>query len=151
MSLLGAFMGGCNFLIHGAGWLEGGLTASLEKFILDVEQLQMYAEMFQPLLASDEDLGLDAIAGTPPGGHFFSTPHTLARYRDAFYVPLVSDWRNYGQWVESGSLTAGERATEIWQRTLAQFTAPPRDAAATAAMEAFVHRRSAQGGAAPVS
>ena len=148
---MGALLGGCNVLIHGAGWLEGGLTASLEKFILDVEQLQMFAEMFQPLLAATEDLGLEAIAEVPPGGHFFSTTHTMQRYRDAFYTPLVSDWRNYGQWSEGGSKTAGERATALWQRTLSEFAPPPNSRGTAEAIDEFVRRRTDEGGALPVS
>src|SRR5205823_4077820 len=89
-------LGGCHFILHAAGWLEGGLTASCEKFILDVEMLQMFAELFQPVLASAEEIGIEAVAEVGPGGHFFSVAHTMQRYRDAFYTPLVSDWRNYG-------------------------------------------------------
>ena len=151
MSLMGAFLGGCNVLIHGAGWLEGGLTASLEKYILDIEQLQMFAEMFQPLLVTDEELGLDAIAEVAPGGHFFSAAHTMERFRNAFYTPLVSDWRNYGQWAEDGARTAGERATGIWQRTLAEFVPPTQDSAALEAVGAYVRRQEERGGALPVS
>ena len=103
ISLYGAVLGGCDMLIHAAGWLEGGLTASKEKFILDVEVLQMLAETFAPLVVDDEEIGLDAIAATPPGGHFFGGEHTLQRYRTAFYEPLVSDWSNFGQWTEMGA------------------------------------------------
>ena len=116
MSLFGAVLGGCNVLLHAAGWLEGGLTASKEKFILDVEVLQMLAETFQPLVVDDDEIGLDNIAQTSPGGHFFGGEHTLARYRNAFYEPLVSDWANYGQWVEEGSRDATQRANETWKR-----------------------------------
>src|SRR5215470_1904619 len=111
MSLWGALLGGCHFILHSAGWLEGGLTASAEKFVLDVEMLQMFAEVFQPVPASSDEIGIDAVAEVGPGGHFFSAAHTMQRYRDAFYPPLVSDWRNYGAWVEAGGKTATERAT----------------------------------------
>ena len=111
MSLWGALLGGCHFMLHAAGWLEGGLTASFEKFILDVEMLQMFAELFQPVPASSDDLGIEAVAEVGPGGHFFSAAHTMQRYRDAFYSPLVSDWRNYGQWFDAGAKTATELAT----------------------------------------
>ena len=119
MSLWGALMGGCNFLIHGAGWLEGGLTASLEKFILDIEMLQMFAELFQPVAFSEDEMAFEDIREVGPGGHFFAAPHTMSRYQSAFYAPLVSDWRNFGQWTEDGSKTATERANLIWKRTLA--------------------------------
>ena len=151
MSLWGAIMGGCNFLIHGAGWLEGGLTASLEKFILDVEMLQMFAELFQPVAFSEDEMALEDIREVGPGGHFFAAPHTMSRYQSAFYAPLVSDWRNFGQWTEDGSKTATERANLIWKRTLAEFTPPPLDPGRAEALTEFVTRRRAEGGAPPVS
>jgi trimethylamine--corrinoid protein Co-methyltransferase len=151
MSLWGALLGGCNLLIHGAGWLEGGLCASYEKFIIDVEMLQMFAEIFQPLVTNAEEIGLDAISSVAPGGHFFSTPHTMQRYKTAFYTPLVSDWRNYGQWHEDGARTVTQRANTVWHETLDRFTAPPRDPAIIEALTSFVDRRKAEGGATPVS
>jgi len=149
MSLWGALFGGCHFLLHAAGWLEGGLNASFEKFILDVEMLQMFAELFQPVAATPEEIGIDAVAEVGPGGHFFAAAHTMQRYRDAFYAPLVSDWRNYGAWVEAGSKTATERATTVWRDTLAAFQPPALDAAVQEALAAFVERRRREGGAAP--
>jgi len=151
MSLWGALLGGCNLLIHGAGWLEGGLCASYEKFIIDVEMLQMFAEIFQPLITNAAEIGLDAISEVPPGGHFFSTAHTMQRYKSAFYSPLVSDWRNYGQWLEDGALTVTQRANRVWRDTLERYTAPQRDPAVREALTSFVERRKAEGGAAPVS
>ena len=115
MSLWGALFGGCNFVLHAAGWLESGLTTSYEKFILDIEMLQMFAEVFQPVGAAPSDLALEAVAEVGAGGHFFGCAHTMERYRSAFYAPLVSDWRNAGQWAEDGAKTATERATGIWQ------------------------------------
>jgi trimethylamine--corrinoid protein Co-methyltransferase len=151
MSLWGALLGGCHFVLHAAGWLEGGLTASIEKFILDVEMLQMFAEVFQPVSASAEEIGIDAVSEVGPGGHFFSTAHTMQRYRDAFYTPLVSDWRNYGAWFEDGAKTATERAGNVWRTTLASFQPPPMDPAVLEQLSAFVERRRAEGGAPPVS
>ncbi len=151
MSLWGALLGGCHFVLHAAGWLEGGLTASTEKFILDVEMLQMFAELFQPVSASMEEIGIDAVAEVGPGGHFFAAAHTMQRYRDAFYSPLVSDWRNFGAWADAGAKTATERAGALWHATLAAFQPPPMDAHLLEALNAFVERRRREGGAPPVS
>lgn len=151
MSLWGALLGGCHFVLHAAGWLEGGLTASYEKFILDVEMLQMFAELFQPVAATAEEIGIEAVAEVGPGGHFFAAAHTMQRYRDAFYTPLVSDWRNYGAWAEAGGKTATDRAAALWRSTLAAFEPPPLDVAVRDALDAFVERRRSEGGAAPLS
>jgi trimethylamine--corrinoid protein Co-methyltransferase len=151
MSLWGALFGGCHFVLHAAGWLEGGLTASFEKFILDVEMLQMFAELFQPVPATADEIGLEAVAEVGPGGHFFAAAHTMQRYRDAFYMPLVSDWRNYGAWAEAGGKSATERAAQLWQDKLAAFQPPAMDTAVSEALTAFVERRRGEGGALPVS
>jgi trimethylamine--corrinoid protein Co-methyltransferase len=151
MSMWGALLGGCNFLLHAAGWLESGLSTSYEKFMLDIEMLQMFAESFQPLGASAADLALEAVAEVGPSGHFFGCAHTMERYRTAFYAPLVSDWRNFGQWTEAGAHTATERASLLWQDALARYTAPVRDPGVVEALDAFVLRRTAEGGAPPVS
>ena len=151
MSTWGALLGGCNLLLHGAGWLEGGLSASLEKFILDVEMLQMFAEILQPFEVSDDELGFDAMAEVGPGGHYFAAAHTMARYQTAFYTPLVSDWRNFGQWSEDGAKSATERANGVWKKTLANFQPPALDPAREEELSDFVARRKAEGGAPPVS
>ena len=149
MSLWGALLGGANFVLHAAGWLESGLSASYEKFILDIEQLQMLAEVLQPLGATDDDFGVDAILEAGPAGHFFGTQHTMARYRDAFYAPIVSDWRNFGAWSGDGARSATERAAGIWRATLESFDPPPVDPAIAEALDAFRRRRTEEGGAAP--
>ncbi len=151
MSLWGALMGGCNFLLHAAGWLEGGLTTSYEKFMIDLEMLQMFAETFQPVGATAEDLARDAIAEVGAGGHFFGCAHTMARYRTAFYAPLVSDWQNFGQWTDSGARTATDRAATLWQQSLERYVPPQRDPAISEQLDDFVARRTAAGGAPPVS
>ncbi len=141
MSLWGAVMGGANLVNHAAGWLEGGLTASFEKLIIDAEMLQMVGEWLQPMVIDDDEMGLDAIAAVGPGGHFFASPHTMARYEHAFYEPLVSDWRNFETWTESGSVDATHTAQTIWQRLLDEYEAPAMDAAVDAAMVDYVARR----------
>ena len=147
-SLWGVVEGGGNFVMHAAGWTEGGLTASFEKFILDVDLLQMVAEFLRPLDVSDEALALDAIRDVGPGGHFFGTAHTLARYENAFYSPLISDWRNNETWVEAGSPTAFERAHRIYKETLANYERPPLDPAIEEELDAFVAKRKEEGGVA---
>ena len=147
MSLWGALMGGCNLLLHGAGWLEGGLTASLEKFIIDVEMLQMMAAFFRPFPVDDASLALEAMREVCPGGHYFGAAHTLARYESAFYSPLLSDWRNFETWQDSGSVDATRRANAIWKSTLADSQTPPMDPAVREELEAFVARRKTEGGA----
>lgn len=150
-SAWGSILGGVNMMIHSAGWLEGGLTASMEKFILDIEMLQAFAEIFQPLDGSDAEIGFDALAEVDPGGHFFAAKHTMERYQNAFYTPLVSDWRNYGQWREDGARSAAERANAIWKDRLAKFEPPELDIARRAAVKDFVARRKREGGALPES
>jgi trimethylamine--corrinoid protein Co-methyltransferase len=150
-SAWGSILGGVNMMIHAAGWLEGGLTASLEKFILDIEMLQTFAEIFTPLDASDAEIGFEALAEVQPGGHFFAAGHTMARYQTAFYTPLVSDWRNFGQWSEDGGKSAVERANRIWKERLARFQPPPLDEGRREALTSFVARRTAEGGALPQS
>ncbi len=151
MSMWGNVLGGAHLWLHAAGWIEGGLTASMEKFILDIEMLQIICEALQPLPAADDDIGFDAIAEVAPGGHFFSAAHTMSRYQTAFYEPLVSDWRNFGQWTEAGGEVASQRANRIWKQVLAEFEAPALDPAVREALDAFVTRRKAEGGAPPVS
>jgi trimethylamine---corrinoid protein Co-methyltransferase len=149
MAVWGAVMGGVNLLYQGAGWLEGGLTASYEKLIIDAEILQMIAEVLQPLEVTDASLGFEAIAEAGPGGHFFGTAHTLERYETAFYEPLVSDWRNFETWQADGSRTATERANTLWKRLLAEAVPPPLDPAISQALDAFIDRRKREIAAGP--
>ena len=141
MSIWSSVMAHANLVYHGAGWMEGGLTASFEKIVLDVEMLQMMAETIQPFAVEPEDIALDAIASVPPGGHFFGAEHTLQRYETAFYRPLLSDWRSYESWKADGARNATERATAIWQQALERYEAPPLDPALHEALEAHVTRR----------
>ena len=141
MSVWGAVMGGVNLLYQGAGWLEGGLTASFEKLIVDAEILQMMAEVLVPFDVDEATLGFDAIAEVGPGGHFFGSAHTLERYETAFYRPLLSDWRNFETWQEDGARTATERANAIWKQLLAESVEPPMDPTVREALDAFVARR----------
>ena len=147
MSVWGALTGGASLLYQGAGWLEGGLTASFEKLILDAELLQQIAEVCEPIVVDEDALGLDAIAEVGPGGHFFGAAHTLARFETAFYRPMLSDWRNFETWQEDGSRTATERANRIWKQLLAEYEPPPLDPGRAEALDAFVERRKREIGA----
>ena len=138
MSLWGCVTAHANIVNQGAGWLEGGLTASFEKLIIDAEMLQMMAAYLDPILVDEDTLGLDAIAEVGPGGHFFGSSHTLERYERAFYTPLVSDWRNYETWLEDGGKSATERANTIWKQILREYEQPALDPAIDEALEAFV-------------
>ncbi|WP_343563842.1 trimethylamine methyltransferase family protein [Kiloniella sp. b19] len=147
MSLWGALMGGTNLLMHGAGWLEGGLTASAEKFVMDIEMLQMFAELFKPLSASVDELALDAIRDVGHGGHFFGTEHTLARFETAFYSPLLSDWSNFENWQDRGSVDATQRANRIYRETLERYGNPALPEDRLEAIDAFIAKRTEEGGA----
>jgi trimethylamine---corrinoid protein Co-methyltransferase len=141
MSLWGAVAGGANLVNHAAGWLEGGLTASFEKLIIDAEMLQMMAEYLSPIVIDEDTLGLDAIDEVGPGGHFFASPHTMTRYETAFYSPLVSDWRNFETWSGDGSTDATHRANRIWKQLLADYDEPILDGALDEQLTEFVERR----------
>ena len=149
MSIWACFLGGCNVMKHGLGWLEGGLTASFEKVIIDAEMLQMMAELLEPIQVDAASLGLDAIRDVGPGGHYFGTAHTLERYETAFYTPFLSDWRNFETWSEDGAKSATRRAHEIYKQLLADYEPPPMAPDIQEELEAFVDRRIAEGGAVP--
>ena len=140
-SLQAAVLSHSHLINHAAGWLEGGLSASLEKIVVDAELLRNWAEILKPVSFSDDDLGVDAIKGVAAGGHFFGAPHTLARYQSAFYRPLLSDWSNFENWRDAGSHDATERATGIWKKLLADYVPPPLDPAVREAVAAYVERR----------
>ncbi|MBU3738829.1 MAG: trimethylamine methyltransferase family protein [Rhodoferax sp.] len=145
-SLWALTQAGGNFIMHAAGWMEGGLTCSFEKFILDCDLLQMVAEFLTPLDVSPAGLGLDAVREVGPGGHYFGTAHTLERFETAFYSPILSDWRNFETWQEAGSPTAFQKAHTIWQRELAAYERPAMEAAIEEELDAFVERRKREGG-----
>lgn len=147
-SLWGAVQSGMHVLKHGAGWLEGGLCCSYEKTILDIDLLQMVAEFLKPLDYSEDALGLSAMDEVGPGGHFFGTEHTQSRYKDAFYSPVLSDWRNFESWQEAGKPDAMQKANQVWKERLATYEAPPIDPAINESVKDFVDRRVAEGGVA---
>ena len=132
---------------HAAGWMEGGLQASFEKLVLDVDLLQMTAEFLQPMKVDEAELAVEAMRDVGPGGHFFGTQHTQDRYKDAFYSPIISDWRNSESWVEGGSPTAMQKANTVWKQALADYEEPYLDPAIAEEIDAFVARRTEEGGA----
>ena len=140
-SLQAAILSHSHLINHAAGWLEGGLTASLEKIVVDAEMLRNWEAILQPVHFTDDDLGLEAIKGVPAGGHFFGSAHTLARYEKAFYRPLLSDWSNFENWTDAGSHNATQRATLLWKKLLAAHVPPPLDPAIREAIAAYVARR----------
>ena len=151
MGAWGAVLGGATILIHGAGWIEGGLTVSYEKLITDLEVMQTFAELCAATPADDADIAMEALREVQPGGHFFGCAHTMERYATAFYEPLVADWSNFGTWTERGALDANQRATGIWQRLLDEPPGFLPDPDQQAALSAFIAKRSEAGGAAPES
>ena len=141
MSLWASVMAHTNIVNHAAGWLEGGLTASYEKLVIDAEMCQLLAEYLEPVTVDDDTLAIDAIAEVQPGGHFFGASHTLARYEGVFYKPIVSDWRNFETWHETGARSAAERANSIWKKLLAEYEQPPIDPGVDEALREYVVER----------
>ena len=146
-SLWGAIMGGVNLLMHGAGWMEGGLQASFEKMVLDADLLAMVTDFLKPLRVDVEELAIEAMREVGPGGHFFGAAHTQSRYRNAFFAPMISDWRNYESWREAGSPTAYDAAERIYKQRLEDYQQPPIEPERLEALQDFVARRKEEGGA----
>jgi len=144
MSLWGAITGHANIIVHAAGWLEGGLTASFEKLIVDAEMLQMMSGYLTPIEVSEESIALDAIEEAGAGGHFFGVEHTLSRYETAFYQPLLSEQRNFETWEEAGSQDAQQRANGIWKQLLQEYEQPPMNPAIDEELAAYVAKRKEQ-------
>jgi len=145
-ALWGCVMGGVNMMMHGAGWMEGGLQASLAKMVLDADLLHMVSSMMDPVVVDDSTLALDAIEEVGPGGHFFGVGHTQERFRTAFYKPMISDWRNYETWAEAGRPEAASKAESLAAAFLAAYEPPAMDQDRREELEAFVAKRVAEGG-----
>ncbi len=144
MTLLPTFLAGANWVMHSAGWLEGGLVAGFEKFVIDVELLQMLQQEFRPLDIDEASLAFDAHVEVGHGGHFLGAAHTMERFRTCFYRPLLSSSENYERWTRGGAPDAAERAARICQDRLESFEAPPLDDAVREELEAYVTRRRAE-------
>jgi trimethylamine---corrinoid protein Co-methyltransferase len=144
MTLLPTFLAGTNFVMHSAGWLEGGLVSCYEKFIVDVELLRELRYEFTPLEIDEASLAFDAHTEVGPGGHFLGAAHTLERFRECFYRPLLSSTENFDRWSKRGAKDTTARAAEIWRDMIEAYQEPPLDDAIRAELEEFVVRRRAE-------
>ena len=142
--MLPAFLAGANFVEHAAGWLESGLVACYEKFIVDIEILRMLKEEFTPLEIDEDSLAWGAHVEVGHGGHFLGAAHTLERFRTCFYRPLLSSTDNYERWLRRGGDDAAARATAICTQTLEGYQQPPLDPAVEAELRAYADRRRAE-------
>ena len=145
-ALWGAVMGGVNLLLHGAGWLEGGLLASYEKMVIDADLLNMVIAMLEPVVIDDAALAVEAIAEVGPAGHFFGIQHTQDRYATEHFQPMVSSWANFEAWDEGGRIEAHQRAEALARTLVDAHQEPPMTADRRAALDDFVERRVAEGG-----
>jgi trimethylamine--corrinoid protein Co-methyltransferase len=141
MSLWPTFLAGTNFVMHSAGWLESALVSCYEKFVVDVEQLRMLHAAFEPLRIDEEALAYSAHQEVGQGGHFLGAAHTLERFRECFYRPLVSSTENFERWKKNGGHDTAARASEIWKKTLEEYEKPPIDAGLEEELKGFVDRR----------
>ena len=148
-SLWAAMQSGTNMVYHAAGWLEGGLIACPEKFIMDCEVIQMLQRYMEPDVwaTGPEDIALDAIREVGSSGHYFGIQHTQDRYESAFYQPFVSDWRNFEAFALDGGVWTAERAHGLFKEIVGVFEEPPMDAAIRDELADFVARRKSEGGA----
>ncbi|WP_171128197.1 MULTISPECIES: trimethylamine methyltransferase family protein [unclassified Ruegeria] len=148
-SLWAAVQSGTHIVYHAAGWLEGGLIASPEKFIMDCEILQQIQRYMQPELVATgpDEIALDAIRAVGNDGHFFGIQHTQDRYTTAFYQPFLSDWKNFEGWEAAGGIWTAERAHHMFKEIVGSFEAPPMEDAIRDELADFVARRKAEGGA----
>ncbi|MEY8838109.1 trimethylamine methyltransferase family protein, partial [Cribrihabitans sp. XS_ASV171] len=148
-SLWAAVQSQTNMVYHAAGWLEGGLIASPEKFIMDCEILQQIQRYMEPevIATGPDEIALDAIRAVGNDGHFFGIQHTQDRYTTAFYQPFLSDWKNYEGWEAAGGIWTAERAHLKFKEIVGSFEAPPLDEGIREELADFVARRKAEGGA----
>lgn len=135
---------GTNFVLHAAGWLEGGLIAGYEKFVIDLEMLGMMARFVNGIALTDEDFAWDAFEEAGPGQHFLGTQHTMRHYETAFYQHTVFNMDDYEKWEEEGSHDTYQRANALWKRMLKEYQAPALDEAVAEELYAFVEQRRAE-------
>ncbi|MCF6322439.1 MAG: trimethylamine methyltransferase family protein [Rhizobiaceae bacterium] len=126
-TLLPAMQGGVNFMLHAAGWLEGGLVSSFDKFILDCEQLEAQQIFAQGIDMSENGQAMDAIKEVGPGGHYLGCEHTQKNFQSAFFVARTADNNSFEQWEIDGAKRAPQRANEIAKTWLDNYQAPALD------------------------
>jgi trimethylamine--corrinoid protein Co-methyltransferase len=136
-------LAGVNFVLHAAGWLEGGLTMGYEKFVMDLDQCGMMAAFAKGVDLSPNGQAVDAIIENGPGQHFLGTAHTLANFETAFFRSSMADNNSYEQWEAEGSLDTTNRANAAWKKMLAEYEAPPIDEAVDAELREWVERKKA--------
>ena len=137
-------MAGVNFVLHSAGWLEGGLAVGYEKFILDCDQLGSMAKFAQGLDLSENGQALEGLLAHTPGDHHLGTEHTLKNFESAFYNATTADNNSYEQWLEEGELDAAQRANKIWKQQLEEYQEPGLDPAINEELRDFVARRKSE-------
>jgi trimethylamine--corrinoid protein Co-methyltransferase len=136
-------LAGVNFVLHAAGWLEGGLAVGYEKFVMDADQCGMAAVFVNGIDMSENGQAVDAIIDNGPGQHFLGTAHTLANFETAFYRSEIADNNSFEQWQEDGSLDAAQRANRIWKRMLREYEPPALDEGIDEALQEFIAKRKA--------
>ena len=146
IAVWGAIMGGVNLLLHGTGWLEGGLLTSFEKFVIDADLLNMVTAMLQPVTIDDAALAVETIAEVGPAGHFFGTQHTQDRYATEHFQPLVSKWSNFEMWDEEGRVESHQRAEALARTLIDAHVEPSMAPERRASLDEFVASRIAEGG-----
>lgn len=136
-----AILAHTNLMLHSVGWLEAGLVASFEKFVIDAEALAMFIHFLNDFVIDDQSLALDSIAEVGIGGHHFGTSFTQERYETAFYEPVVSNRQGYEPWVASGSEDTVQRANKLYKQLLNEYEQPPIDPAIVEELDDYVARR----------
>ena len=140
-TLLPTLMGGVNFVLHAAGWLEGGLASGYEKFVMDADQIGMMQVLAKGVDLSPNGQAMDAIREVGPGAHFLGCAHTQANFETAFYRSSVADNNSFEQWEQEGRQDAAQRANKLWKAMLADYEAPAIDPGIAEALDEFVARR----------
>ena len=142
-TLLPTVLAGTNFVLHGAGWLEGGLASGYEKFVMDADQLGMMQVLAQGVDLSENGQAMAAIREVGPGAHFLGCAHTQANFETAFYRSAIADNNSVEQWEAEGALDAAQRANKLWKKMLAEYEAPPLDPGIDEAVQAFMAKKKA--------